>query len=211
MLISFEGIDYCGKSTQAKILADHLQNSGHDVMLIREPGNTTISERIRSIVLSEDSNLCDRAEILLFEASRAQLVSEVIAPALRAGKIVVSDRYLDSTLAYQGFGRRLPLDDVQRLNRFASYEMLPDITFLLHLTPEEAFRRALETDNKPDRIEKNDLAFFERVMNGYLRAAIAEPHRFHVVDATQTPEEIHRIIWNAIVEEERWRQLVEVS
>src|SRR5579872_3917794 len=210
MFISFEGLDYCGKSTQSKLLADHLQSIGQDVLLIREPGNTAISEQIRSIVLSEDNSLCDRAELLLFEASRAQLVCEVIAPALRAGKIVVSDRFLDSTLAYQGFGRKLPLDDVQRLNRFASYEMLPDVTFLLHLTPEEAFRRALDSD-KPDRIEKNDLQFFERVMNGYLRVAVAEPHRFHVVDATQTADEIHRIIWNAIAEEERWHQLVEVA
>ena len=140
MFISFEGLDYCGKSTQAKRLATHLTEAGHDVLLIREPDNTGISERIRSIVLSEDSHLCDRAELLLFEASRAQLVYEVIAPALRDGKIVISDRFLDSTLAYQGFGRRLPLDDVQRLNRFASYDLLPDLTFLLHITPEEAFQ-----------------------------------------------------------------------
>ena len=210
MFISFEGLDYCGKSTQAKLLATQLTDAGQDVLLIREPGNTGISERIRSIVLSEDSHLCDRAELLLFEASRAQLVFEVIAPALRDGKIVVSDRFLDSTLAYQGFGRRLPLDDVQRLNRFASYDLLPDITFLLHLTPEEAFRRALETD-KPDRIEQNDLQFFERVMNGYLRAAIADPNRFHVLDATQTPEEINHIIMSVIEVEDQWRQHAEVA
>jgi dTMP kinase len=134
----------------------------------------------------------------------------VIAPALRDGKIVVSDRFLDSTLAYQGFGRRLPLDDVQRLNRFASYDLLPDLTFLLHITPEEAFQRALETD-KLDRIERNDLQFFERVMNGYLRAAIADPNRFHVLDATQSQDEIHHIIMNVIEVENQWRQHAEVA
>ncbi len=210
MFITFEGIDFSGKSTQARLLAERFNAEGHRAILVREPGNTAISEHIRALLLDGETVLNDRAELLLFEASRAQLVSEVIMPALRDGAIVVCDRFFDSTFAYQGFGRRLPLEDVTRLNRFASHELLPDLTFLLHLTPEEAVTRSMGIE-RADRIEQNDLAFYERVMNGYLRAALAEPHRFHVVDATQSPDEIHHIIWNAILEEERWHQVAEVT
>jgi dTMP kinase len=210
MFITFEGIDFSGKTTQAKMLSDRFNAEGHPAVLVREPGNTAISESIRAMLLHGESVVNDRAELLLFEASRAQLVSEVILPVLREGSIVVCDRFFDSTYAYQGFGRRLPLEDVTRLNRFASHELLPDLTFLLHLTPEEAFVRSLSFDG-PDRIEQNDIAFFERVMNGYLRAALAEPHRFHVLDAMQSQDEIHHIIWNAILEEERWHKVIEVS
>ncbi|HET7153542.1 MAG TPA: dTMP kinase [Candidatus Kapabacteria bacterium] len=200
MFITFEGIDYCGKSSQAQLLVNRLRESGEDVLLLREPGNTVLSEQLRSMLLHSDHAVDDRAETMLFEASRAQLVRDNIYPALRGGKTVVCDRFYDSTLAYQGYGRRLPVDFIRSLNRFASYEITPDITFLLHITPEEAFDRA-SAQNGKDRIEKNDIRFFERVMNGYLRLAVAEPQRFHVIDATQPMEDIHHIIWQALKEE----------
>ncbi|HZV11992.1 MAG TPA: dTMP kinase [Candidatus Kapabacteria bacterium] len=203
MFITFEGIDYCGKSSQAQLLVNRLRESGKEVLLLREPGNTILSEQLRSMLLHSDHAFDDRAETMLFEASRAQLVRDSIYPALRSGKTVVCDRFYDSTLAYQGYGRRVPVDFIRSLNRFASYDITPDLTFLLHITPEEAFSRAVEKNGK-DRIEKNDLRFFERVMNGYLRLAVAEPQRFHVIDATQPMEDIHHIIWRAISEESEY-------
>jgi len=197
MFITFEGIDFCGKTSQAQLLANRLREEGQDVAVFREPGDTPLSENIRSMLLQTEQTINERAETLLFSASRAQLVREQIYPAIRSGKIVLCDRFFDSTIAYQGYGRRLPLDFIYQINRFASYDIVPDITFLLHLTPEEAFHRAVN-GNRFDRMEMNSLNFFERVMNGYLRLAIAEPRRFHVLDATQPMNEIHRIIWRTL-------------
>ncbi len=195
--ISFEGIDGCGKSTQAKLILEKLNDKGCKTILVREPGGTRISESIREILLTKGMDeLQDRTEALLMTASRAQLTDEVIYPNLELGHWVIADRYTDSTLAYQGGGRNLDVDWLIKLNDFATADLHPDLTFIVDVFPEVGFRR--RHSSEPDRIEKAGLELQQDVRNMYLALAKRFPERIMIVDGHETIENIHRIIWQEI-------------
>lgn len=188
-LITVEGCEGTGKSTQAALLAAALRETGISVTEVREPGGTPVSEAVRALLLDRaNSGLDPRAELLLYEASRAELVSRVILPSLASGGAVVCDRFFDSTTAYQGYGRGLPLDQVVRLNTFATSGLVPDLTIVLDLDPAEGLVRA--TGGGADRLEAEELAFHERVRDGFLAIAAEEPERVVVVSAAGTPAEV---------------------
>ncbi len=178
--ISFEGIDGCGKSTQARFLVDYLEKNGQTVVFVREPGGTAISEDIRQILLdNKRRELADRTESLLMTASRAQLTQEIILPALEDGKWVLADRYTDSTLAYQGSGRKLDLEWLIELNHYATFGLRPTLTYVFDIEAVEGIRRRSGTD---DRIEEAGLAFQEQVRQGYLNIAERFSDRIIVLD-----------------------------
>ena len=198
--ITFEGGEGCGKSTQVKRLKEALERIGVEVVLTREPGGTVLSEEIRRLIKDQDDDPpCDRSELLLFLAARAQLVSNVIRPALAAGKWVVSDRFSDSTKAYQGYGRGLPLDVIETVNAFACEGLKPDLTILLDVTPETSHarmrRREGETDTAADRIERAGDEFHARLRRGFAEMAAAEPERIRVVDANGGVDEVWEAVW----------------
>lgn len=187
LFITFEGIDFSGKTEQTRRLADTLQRAGYETELVREPGGVEIAEAIRAILLdNKHGQMTDRTEILLYSAARAQITKERIQPALAAGKIVLADRFADSTTAYQGFGRQLDLDFVRSINRFATWEILPAITFLLHISTTAAEARRRQSGKSKDRLEREDQAFYERVQQGYSQLAAAEPERYVVIDGEQS-------------------------
>lgn len=204
MFITFEGIDFCGKSTQVELLKNYFERKGKSVQVIREPGGTEISEKIRDILLDKKNNkMFMETELLLFSASRAQLVREKINPFLEQGKIVISDRFHDSSTAYQGFGRGLPIDSVLNVHKLAIGETVPDITFIIDIPVEVAVKRKSEkTHQELDRIEVSSNDFFEKVRNGYLTISKKEK-RFRVIDGTQSIKTIHKLIINYIEELER--------
>lgn len=188
LLIAFEGVEGAGKGTQIERAADHVRSKGRDVIVTREPGGTAFGDRLRDAVLDVRTGRVDaRAEALLFAAARAQLVTSVIRPALDQGKVVLCDRYLDSSVAYQGIARGLGEQDVMTLNEWATQGLLPDLVVLLHLDPEHGLSR---TNGDPDRFEREDLTFHAKVADGYLRLAEEHPERFAVVDAGGTVEEV---------------------
>jgi dTMP kinase len=184
LFVTFEGIDRSGKTTQARLLVDAL---GDDALAVREPGGTLVSERVRALLKDPELELGGRTEALLFAAARAELVEQVIRPALEDGRVVVSDRYIDSSLAYQGVARGLGLEDVARVNEWATDGLKPDLTLLLALPPAAAASRAGEED----RFEAEGAGLQERVRLAYEELAGAEPERWRSVDATQTPEAVH--------------------
>ena len=186
MFVTFEGVDGSGKSTQARLLSERLRLEGREVVLTREPGGTSVGEGIREILLHGEA-MAPWAEAALFAAARAQLVDEVIRPALARGADVVSDRYLDSSLAYQGLARGLGIERVLELNLLATSGLLPDRTFLLALAPDEALARRGEA---PDRIEREGPAFAEEVDRAYREIAVVFAQRVTVVDGSQNPEDI---------------------
>lgn len=197
--ITFEGGEGCGKSTQVVRLAAALEERGLKVLLTREPGGTRLSELIRTLLKDEaEDPPVDRAELLLFLAARAQLVHNVIAPALEAGTWVISDRFSDSTVAYQGYGRGLPVDFVRQANDFACEGLRPDLTFLLDLDPETAERRMrgreAATNTSADRIERAGSGFHARLRRGFLELAAADAPRFSVVDASKSPDEVAGVV-----------------
>lgn len=217
MFITFEGLDFSGKTTQAELLVERLRSlypvrtngqplsqaeaaeSQRLVRFLREPGGTGVSERIRSILLDRSSTaLTPRAEILLFSASRTQLVSEVIAPALRHGEIVVCDRFYDSTTAYQGYGRGLDLTFVKNLNRIATFGIVPDLTLLIDIPVAEIERRKSAAGLGFDRMEESGRDFYERVRQGFLTIAQEEAFRFLVVDGLADRESIAQTIWRVV-------------
>lgn len=204
VFISFEGSEGCGKSTQIELLARLLRGMSYRVRTAREPGGTPIGEEIRHTLKHSKSNsaMTAEAELLLMNASRAQLVREVIRPALAAGEIVVCDRFYDSTMAYQGYGRQLDLQMVKTIVDIAVGETRPDLTLLLTVTPEVSeLRRALRQSTLPfmrDRIEEADRQFFERVDRGFAAVAAAEPNRFRVVDASGPMENVSDRIWELV-------------
>jgi dTMP kinase len=202
MFITFEGIDCCGKSTQARLLVDRLREAGREVLLLREPGNTRLSEHIREILLNKEfTEMNERTELLLFAASRAQLVGEVILPARASDSIVICDRFYDSTVAYQGYGRQLPLDDITNINRIATQELVPDMTFFIDISPEQAFERCRDRmASELDRMEESGVRFYERVINGYKELASSQRGRYYVVDGEKTPDDIHATIWRLLIE-----------
>ena len=191
LFITFEGIDLCGKTTQAKLLVAHLKDKGFDVLLTREPGGPGISEKIRQILLNPENHaMTSMAELLLYEASRAQHTEELIRPALSDGKLVICDRFGDASFAYQGHGRRLGGELVRRLNDMATGGLSPDLTIVLDLPPEEAARRAEGKDWQADRLEGEKIDFHRRVREGYLRLAEEEPERVRVIDGRGPVEQI---------------------
>lgn len=191
--ISFEGSEGCGKSTQIARLHAHLEAAGHEVLLTREPGGTALGESIRNLLkhAPEGEGMVPEAELLLFTASRAQLVRDVIQPALQRGVMVLADRFLDSTSVYQGVARGLDLEAVKAVNGFAVGDCLPETTFLLDLDVATGRKRiAARDDGAADRMEREPDAFFEKVRAGYLDLAKASPDRFVVIDAAQTQDAI---------------------
>ena len=192
--ITFEGIDGCGKSTQARLLLDHMNNSGVETILVREPGGTNISESIREILLhSSSSQMGDRTESLLMTANRAQLTQEVIVPNIDQGKFVIADRYSDSTLAYQGGGRNLDIEWLIELNNYATFTLLPDITFFVDIRPEEALRRK---DSDKDRIEGEGIELQTRVRKTYQILAERFNDRYVIIDGYAEKGEIHQKVLN---------------
>lgn len=192
LFISFEGSEGCGKSTQIELLAETLRGRGRDPLLVREPGGTPSGEVIRHLLqhAPEGSELTAEAELLLFAASRAQLVREVIRPALDAGRVVISDRFLDSTTVYQGIARRIPPEVTARINAFAVGVCMPTVTFLLDLDRSAALARLGGRDRTADRIERESEEFFAAVRRGYLELAAHEVGRIHVLDASRPAQEI---------------------
>jgi dTMP kinase len=193
VLITFEGVEGSGKSTQAQLLAEYLKGKGREVVFSREPGGTEIGERIRDILLDPNCRQMDaRTELFLYLASRNQHVREKILPALTAGKIVVVDRFADSSVAYQGFGRELGEKFVGRLNKLATRGLKPDITFLVDVPVAVGHQR--KERGKLDRMEQEEVKFHERVRDGYLRMARRAPGRIKVVAGEREPMEIQQEI-----------------
>ena len=197
--ITIEGPDGSGKSTQARLLADHLAGQGYDVLFTREPGGTEIGDQIRRVIMSLDNKqMSPQAEFLLFSASRAQLVREVIQPKLAAGGVVVCDRFYDSSLAYQGYGHQLDLDQLRSVTEFVTAGLVPDLTLLLDLPSQVGLNRRREA-GLWNRLDDYDLAFHERVRTGYQQLAQAEPRRWVVVDATRSKAEIQSKMQEAVL------------
>ena len=200
-LISFEGSEGSGKSTQIARLAAHYQKTHRDVVTVREPGGTEIGEQIRNIIVhnSRGDEMCAETELLLFAASRAQLVREVIAPALLRGSVVLSDRFLDSSTVYQGVARNLSLDPVNQINHFAVGNVMPDLTIVIDVPTEVSLQRIRQrASDLPDRMERENIDFYTKVREGYLVLARGMPERFVVVDGTQSVETIEHAIWFAV-------------
>ena len=191
--ITFEGIDGCGKSTQVKMLVKKIKQLNMDVITIREPGGTRISESIRDILLYRDTHeLAERTEALLMTASRAQLTKELILPAINEGKCVIADRYADSTLAYQGGGRKVDSEWLEKLNEFATYNTIPDLTFFIDILPDEG---VLRQKSKQDRIEQAGIDFQSRTRDLYLKLADKYPNRIIVINGQEDIDTIHKNIW----------------
>jgi dTMP kinase len=202
IFITFEGSEGAGKSTHVSLLAERLCKLGLPVLTLREPGGTELGEEIRMLIRRVDFAIapCAEAELLLFLASRAQLVREKILPALHDGMLVICDRYCDSTIAYQGAARALPLEQIAPLNAFAIGKCIPNVTFLLDLDPEEGLRRIHLRHGKEadDRMERESVAFFEKVRAGYLTLAQRDPARFAVLDAHKPIETVHGEIYDLL-------------
>ena len=200
-LISFEGSEGSGKSTQIARLARHLQSRGRDVISTREPGGTDIGEQIRTIIVhnSKGDEMCAETELLLFAAARAQLVREVIAPAMVRGTVVLSDRFLDSSTVYQGVARNLSVDPVNQINRFAVGNVLPDLTIIIDVPTEVSLARIRQrASGLPDRMERENIEFYEKVRAGYLVLAKGIPDRFFVVDGTLSEDAVEKKIWSEV-------------
>jgi len=199
LFITFEGIDGCGKTTQIKKIYSNLQKLNYPVLLTREPGGTKIAEKIRQLLLNPIyQNMNWRTELLLYTAARVQHLEEKIWPALRQGKIVICDRFYDATIAYQGYGRRLPLNLIQKLHQLVCNNFQPNLTFILDLPVKIAQQRLKRSGKKRDRLEKEQNHFQQRVRKGYLSLAKQHPRRCHLINATQEikliTEEIMQII-----------------
>ena len=192
MFITFEGPDGSGKSTQLKMLAAALREQGIDIVTTREPGGTEIGDQIRAVIMNMKNKAMDpRTELLLFNASRAQLVEELIRPSLSAGKVILCDRYADSTMAYQGYGHGLDKDELRRLLNFATGGLKPDLTLLFDISAEAGLKRRLSNHDEWNRMDDYALQFHERVRGGFLELAAADPERWVVIDADRDPGVIH--------------------
>ncbi len=190
MFITFEGIDGVGKSTQLDLLERYLTDLGKKVIRTLEPGGTELGQEIRHLLLHRKGDVSARSEALLYAADRAHHVATKIRPALEAGMVVLSDRYFDSSVAYQGAARELNVDEVKNISLWAVDNLLPDLTVLLDLPADEAMKRRGNKGTAPDRLESEQVEFFERARNEYLK--MARESRFLVVDASETPEQIHQ-------------------
>ena len=197
--ITFEGIDSSGKSVQVKLLSDNLKREKIPHILVRDPGTTRISERIRQIVLDKNNKeMCRQSELFLFSAARAQMVSETILPNLEKGLTVICDRFYDSTTAYQGYGRDLDISIVRTINQFASLGREPDLTFYIDIEPSLALKRKYKTGSEFDRIEKEKHDFIRKVREGYLQIAAGEPQRIIIVKGDNPIDSIALEIWKHV-------------
>jgi len=188
--ISFEGGDGSGKTTQIRLLKEYIAGRGVDVVTVREPGGVPVSEKIREIILdSRNTDMDNITEMLLYAASRAQLVSQVIIPALNYGKCVICDRFVDSSYVYQGIARGLGIDMIKTVNDIATRKLVPDITFFIDVEPENALKRRLNT-TEPDRLEREDISFHLRVYQGYIKIAEMYPDRIKRIDGSLKEEEV---------------------
>lgn len=195
--IAFEGIEGSGKTTQAKLLAERLAKEGFKVLLTYEPGDTALGKRLREILLDPEINTNPMAELLLYFADRVQHVEEKIKPHLASGFVVITDRFTDSTLAYQGYGRGISVELIRKLNKLFLDEFMPDLTVLLDL-PEEIGLKRNEKAEKKDRFELENFSFHSKVREGFITLYKAQPERFILLDATQSIAEIHESIYNHI-------------
>jgi dTMP kinase len=206
VFITFEGIEGAGKSTQSKMLFKALSDEGLPCLITNEPGGTPLGDAVRELLGDiRYKDMVPLAELFLFSASRAQHVENVIRPSLEEGKIVICDRFNDASVAYQGFGRKLPITLVQDTNLKASWNVKPDITFFLDVEPSRGLKRIqnriIELEIPADRIEKENLDFFERVREGYLYMSREEPYRYRVLDGTLGVEDLHKIILDIVNKE----------
>lgn len=198
MFITFEGLDFSGKSTQVKLLSDALAHQHYHLLVLREPGGTEIGEKIRTILLDKKiTGMTNVAELFLFSASRSQLVEEVIKPAIEGGMVVLCDRFYDSLTAYQGWGKGVSLDTVRVVNLCASAGLVPDLTFFLDIPVTEVERRMRRSHSSQDRMESNGIGFYERAREGYLDIAKRED-RFHIIDGLQPIGAIEDTIWATV-------------
>ncbi len=195
LFITFEGPDGCGKTTQMNLLAEYLKNSGKEVLLTREPGGKGLGEKVREILLNYEGPVSDRCESFLFLADRAQNIDIIVNPAVEEGKIVLCDRHIDSTVAYQGYGRGLNIQRINMLNDIATNGKKPDLTFVFDIDVETSMKRV---GKDKDRLESAGIEFHNRVRNGYLELAKQEPQRIKVLDASKTIDEIHNNVINII-------------
>ena len=195
LFITFEGADGCGKTTQMELLAKYLKNNGKDVLLTREPGGKGLGEKVREILLNYDGPVSDRCESFLFLADRAQNIDIIVNPAASQGKIVLCDRHIDSTVAYQGYGRGLDIERINKLNDIATNGKKPDLTFVFDIDVETSMKRV---GKEKDRMESAGIDFHNRVREGYLELAKQEPQRIKVLDVTNTIEEIHSNVVNIL-------------
>ncbi len=199
LFITFEGIEGCGKSTQAKLLSEYLKKNGYEVLLTREPGGPKISEEIREILLNPNNKeMLPETELLLYMASRSQHTGEWIIPALRKDKIVISDRYYDSTIAYQGAARNIDYNIIKTITKYATFGLIPDITFLID-TPAEIGLSRIQPE-EADRLEQESLEFHKRVRNGFLKLSQEENKRFFVINGQLSIKDINMIITKKIKE-----------
>lgn len=189
LFITFEGADGCGKTTQLNLLKEYLETKGYEIVLTREPGGKGLGEKIREILLNYEGEVSDRCESFLFLADRAQNIDIIVKPAIEQGKIVLCDRHTDSSVAYQGYGRGLDIDEINRLNSLATNNLKPDLTLVFDVDIETSMQRV---GSEKDRMESAGKEFFNKVRNGYLEIAKQEPNRIKVVDSTKTIEEVHR-------------------
>lgn len=197
LFITLEGVDGCGKTTQANLLVGALEAAGHEVVRVREPGGARLSEKIRLLLLDPgNTDMCDECELLLYEAARAQNVREVIQPALDRGATVVCDRFYDSTFAYQAYGRKISTDLVATANRLGSCGLVPSVTLVFDLDPTKAFGRAVQEG--ADRLEGEGMSFQQRVRRGYAELAKEEPDRVRMVDASGTIEAVYSRVVSAL-------------
>jgi dTMP kinase len=190
VFISFEGIDGVGKSTQIRLAEAHLRARGLDVICTLEPGGTELGQEIRNLLLHRKGDVAPRAEALLYAADRAHHIATKVRPALEAGSVVITDRYLDSSVAYQGAGRKLSAEEVRNISLWAVDGLVPDLTVLVDLDPAIAAERRKNTGEEADRLEREKIDFFQAVRNEFLKLAAAEPKRFLVVDANVSPDEM---------------------
>jgi len=201
VFITFEGIDGSGKTTQATFLRDFLTERGIEVIMTREPGGTRVAEKIRDILLDRNNiGLVARAELLLYLASRAQHTAEIIRPALGKGIWVISDRFTDSSVAYQGCARGLGMEKTRELSLFATEGLVPDLTFYLEITPEEASRRLAAQGKTLDRLEVEQKEFYLKVIEGYRWIGSQEPDRFITIDGSKSPEDVWEQIRTRIID-----------
>ena len=201
VFITFEGCEGCGKTTQIGLLSEHLQKLNKEILVTREPGGTQVGEMVRQILLGNNnvSQMCPEAELLLFAASRAQLVREVIFPKLKEGKFIICDRFLDSTTVYQGVARQLAEGPVKIINEFAVGDLMPDLTIVLDIPAEESRLRVQRRMNSiPDRIEKESIEFYSAVREGYLYLAKEFPERLVLVDGSKDVKTVSEAIWEAV-------------
>jgi dTMP kinase len=200
MLITFEGLDYSGKSTQVQLLSDRLSLQDHRVLVLREPGGTEIGEKIRKMLLDKtNTGMTEASELFLFSASRSQLIEEVVRPALEGDMVVLCDRYYDSTTAYQGYGRGIALEIIHAINTFATGGLVPNLTFFLDIPIREIEKRMSAAKTNKDRMESSGIEFYERVQQGYLQIAKTET-RYRIVNGLQPIDDLHEQIWQQVSE-----------